>query len=266
MGESEAVDDNGGHTKPVGERLRIERERQQLDVADIASRTRIPQRHLESIETSDYSSLPSPTYAMGFAKAYARVVGLDEAGIGRDLRAELDTGYERQPYHVPYDTSEPARVPTGGIAMAGLAVAILILIGVGIWYGTDWFRSEEVVPQTVPVASAPATPAPAPAPAGAATTPSADGQVVLTATGEVWVRIYNAANDTLLMKTMQPGETYDVPKDADDPMINVGRPGQIKVTIDGAEVAPLGPAERAIKDVPISAAALRSRGSTAASG
>ena len=72
----------------VGDKLRAARIAEGVDLPTIAERTRIPQRHLEAIESSNYSGLPSITYAMGFAKAYARQVGLDEVAIARDLRAE----------------------------------------------------------------------------------------------------------------------------------------------------------------------------------
>jgi cytoskeleton protein RodZ len=108
-------------------------------------------------------------------------------------------------------------------------------------------------------AAIPPTPQPAPTPA------AGPGQVVLTASGEVWVRIYDGANQTLAIRTMQPGERFEVPRDADRPMINVGRPDQLVVTIDGQQVAPLGGPERAIKDVGISADALRARTAAAPS-
>src|SRR3546814_18877825 len=56
----------------AGDRLREAREKQKLSIADIAQRTRVPIRHLEAIEQGNYGELPSPTYAIGFAKAYAR--------------------------------------------------------------------------------------------------------------------------------------------------------------------------------------------------
>lgn len=65
---------------------------------------------------------------------------------------------------------------------------------------------------------------------------------------------------------MAAGERYDVPPGADGPMINLGRPEAIRVTINGSLVAPLGPAGRAIKDVPVSATALRARGEGASTG
>ena len=40
----------------VGEKLKAERERRTLTLDDIALRTRIPMRHLEAIEKSEYRS------------------------------------------------------------------------------------------------------------------------------------------------------------------------------------------------------------------
>ena len=73
----------------VGARLRAAREAQGLSVADVASRTRVTQRFLEALEDGDFTNLPSATYASGFARAYARAVGLDPSEIGRDIRAEI---------------------------------------------------------------------------------------------------------------------------------------------------------------------------------
>ena len=55
----------------VGQRLREAREAKGLSVEDIAAQTRIPTRHLSSLETSDWDKLPAATYSIGFAKNYA---------------------------------------------------------------------------------------------------------------------------------------------------------------------------------------------------
>ena len=68
----------------VGEQLRAAREAQGLSIEDVAASTRIPTRHLASLEMSDWSALPAPTYSMGFAKNYATAVGLDRDAIGED--------------------------------------------------------------------------------------------------------------------------------------------------------------------------------------
>src|SRR5690348_7142871 len=73
----------------VGQRLRSAREERGLSLEDVASQTRIPQRHLESIENARWDDLPAPTYTTGFAKSYASAVGLDRTEIGDQLREEM---------------------------------------------------------------------------------------------------------------------------------------------------------------------------------
>jgi len=240
----------------VGEKLRDARVAQGLELSDVASRTRIPLRHLAAIETSDYSGLPSPTYAIGFVKSYARAVGADEVALARELRAETASTFAAREVYERYDPEEPVREPPSGLAWAGAIVALLLLGAVGLWYGTDLFRGGmSAAPEPTPTAIA--TPDAVPS---AEPTPVTGGQVTLIATQPVWLRIYDAAGTRLYEKEMAAGERYDVPADANNPMINLGRPEAVQVTIDGAEVAALGRPGIAIKDVPISADALRTRG------
>src|SRR6478672_8812984 len=73
----------------VGQRLRAAREEKKLSLEDVAAQTRIPQRHLASIENAEWDSLPAPTYTIGFAKNYASAVDLDRTDIGNQLREEM---------------------------------------------------------------------------------------------------------------------------------------------------------------------------------
>lgn len=244
----------------VGEKLRDARLAQGLELSDVAARTRVPQRHLAAIENSDYSGLPSPTYAIGFVKAYARAVGADEVALARELRAETASTFAAREVYESYDPEDPVREPPSALAWGGAIVAILLLAAVGLWYGTDLFRGG-LTPAPEPTPTALATPEAAPS---AAATPVSGGQVTLTATQPVWLRIYDATGTRLYEKEMAAGERYDVPADANGPMINLGRPEAVQVTIDGVTVEPLGRPGVAIKDVPISADALRARGQPAA--
>lgn len=247
--------------KTAGERLREAREAMGLSLAEVAARTRVPTRHLEAIERSDYSGLPSPTYSVGFAKAYACAIGLDEVVIGRDVRGQSDE-IQRPLQYQPYETHDPKRQPPRGLVMATMAIAVLLLIGIGIWYGTDWFRAQPSAAATAPAAEIP----PAAVEPQPASTPFAGGQVSLTATDTLWLRIYDAGRNTLFEKELQPGERYDVPAGADHPMINTGRPDALDVRVNGSLVPPLGDGRVSIKDVEISAAALLARGGDAATG
>jgi hypothetical protein len=226
-----------------------------LSLAEVATRTRVPLRHLEAIEAGDYAGLPSQTYATGFAKAYARAVGADEVEIARQVRAEL-AGFTRpqRPYQ-PYEVTDPARVPSRGLAIVAAGIALAVAVLAGLYFATGLFRGgapAEPAPQVVTVAPGAALPvAPAPTPAG--------GQVLITAIEEVWVRLYDASGNTLRQGTLQAGERFDVPADAVDPMLNVGRPDKIRITLNGSQLQGLDLGANPIKDVRVSAAALQAR-------
>lgn len=245
--------DQATPAQTVGARLRAAREAQGLSLAEIAARTRVPLRHLEAIEVGDFSRLPSATYAVGFVRGYARAIGADEVTLAADTRDEVAKTVRARPQYEPYEIADPARVPSRTVAIvaAGLGIAVLVLAL--LWFATRAMR-DEAAP-----APAPSIAASAPVPAAAPTPPAASGQVTLTATDEVWLRVYDAANATLFLGTMKPGDRFDVPRDANNPMINVGRPDKLTVTLNGSAVAPLGSGERAIKDVPVSAAAIAAR-------
>ncbi|WP_084583513.1 helix-turn-helix domain-containing protein [Sphingomonas azotifigens] len=246
-----------------GERLRAAREAMGLDLPEIAARTRIPQRHLEAIEQGTYAGLPSITYATGFAKAYARAVNADEVTIARDVRAEL--GQIERPVVTPeYPLQEPSRAAPGGVVWFGVIVALVLVAGIGIWYGTNWFRGgasqgdglvQQIEPTPTPT---PAAPAPAPSP----TVPAVE-HVTLVARGPAWIRVTDATGKKLVEKELVAGERFEVPDDADHPRIRTGRPDQLQVLLNGSEVAPLGTQVEVI-EAELTSAALRARGAPGA--
>lgn len=241
----------------VGEQLKAERERQGLSLTDVATRTRVPMRHLESIEKSQFSDLPGSTYTLGFTRSYARALGMDAAKIGADLRTELSqSGHES--YHVPaqnYEPADPSRVPSKTLAWTAAAIAVLLLAGYFVWRNMDSSIGAAEVPANTPAAVVQAPPTSAPA----ADPGPATGSVVLTATDTVWIKVYDGDKKRLFESEMKAGDSFTVPADANNPMIVTGRPQAINVTIGGKAVAPLGAPERTIADIGVSAAALSAR-------
>lgn len=250
----------------AGEMLRQARERKQLSIEDIAKDTRIPQRHLSSIEASDFDALPGRTYAIGFAKSYARAVGLSDATIGSRLREEMEEqglgAY--QPETSAYSPANATSIPPRALAFTAAGLGVLIFVGYLIW------RTLLLEPSTIVTAeeqsdttdvTATETSADPSAANQAASAPSETGAVVLTATQPVWIKVYDEEGERLYENEMSPGDSFAVPGDANNPQILTGRPDALEVTIDGEVVAPLGSGERTIADVGVSAAALLARNS-----
>lgn len=267
MVENEPAPEVDGALFPrsVGERLRAAREAAGLDLNDIATKTRVPTRHLEAIERGDYAALPSSTYALGFTRSFARTVGLDEAEIVRDVRADLGRAPPGEIDSAPYEPADPARLPSRLLAWTA-AILALVLVGGYLMWRSQYYGTGETTPAELPEpAPSEAVSADSSAPVEATTTPApTTGQVVLTATAPVWLRIYDRTDKVVLQKEMVAGETFAIPADADTPMVRTGRPEALKVTVDGREVAPLGTPERTVRDVVLTAAALAARPAPAA--
>lgn len=172
----------------VGDRLRIAREAAGLSRADIAARTKIAERHLTAIEEDRFDDLASSTYAVGFARAYARTVGLDEADIARQVRSVLEAGDDDVLPTVAFEPGDPARIPTPRLAWFATAGVIAVLAAIFLFWRSyftpavslpDLTHDEPIVAEAstpAPVASLPAPLASEPAamasaPAVAATAP-----------------------------------------------------------------------------------------------
>jgi transcriptional regulator with XRE-family HTH domain len=241
----------------IGERLRTAREAKGLSLEDVARQTRIPIRHLEHIERSEWDALPAATYSVGFARSYAITVGLDGAQIGAELRQELGVSRGSSgPATAFYEPADPARVPPRSIAIVAVILAALLVAGYLFW------RSNAVgdAPEEPQIADAPAgQPGTAPAQPPAAP-PAATGPVVLTAIEDVWLRIYERGGGPALFQgILKAGQTYQVPPGAQAPLIRTGRPQALRVTVGSAVIPPLGEPERTIADVSLLPADLAAR-------
>lgn len=67
--------------KTVGQTLRSAREKKQIELDVAASILKIRIRYLEALERGDFSIFPSPLYAKGFLKNYAKYLGIEETEV-----------------------------------------------------------------------------------------------------------------------------------------------------------------------------------------
>jgi len=244
----------------VGEQLRAAREARGLTLAEVAAETRIPQRHLVTIESGDFAALPARTYAIGFARTYAKAVGLHDGDVADLVRAELDAQEPRQRNRgAGFEPGDPARVPSLGLVWLVLLALVLLLAG-GFFFFRTLFAPAAELPSLVEqqhaaeaartAAERPAAQGPAPAATG--------GAVVFTALDQAWVRFYTPQG-TLTERLMLKGETYTVPADAVQPMLRTGRPDAFAITVGGRAVPKLAEEQTVVSDVPVTAAALLAR-------
>lgn len=255
----------------VGPQLRAAREAKGLTLDQIAAETRISRRHLEHIEAGDFHALAGRTYAVGFARTYAKTVGLHEGDVVAMVRAEMDLEDPAREHNGKpqgtFEPGDPARAPGGKLVWFSLFAVVLLLLGIFFASRTLFTPAADLPTLTeqeeAERAAERAAQAQQQADASASTEndTSADltGPVVFTAEGETWVRFYDAQGRVLYEAIMQEGDTYQVPADANNPMIITGRPQMLAITIGGETVPKLSYQQETVTDVPVSAAALRER-------
>ena len=252
MDETEADD-----VVTVGQRLREAREAKGLSVEDIAAQTRIPTRHLTSLETGEWDKLPAATYSIGFAKNYAGAVGLDRDEIGEQLRGEM--GGSRPAYAQPevYEAADPARTMPRGLVLTALGLLAVVVLAF-TWLNNRSLEEDE------PEADAANVEAPAPSQAAAAPapTPAAAGPVVLTATDAVWIEVEDGGT-TLHQGELAAGQSYTVPATAVAPVLTTGKPEALRVVVGTTQAPPVGEAGRTVSGVSLKPADLLRAGAAA---
>jgi len=182
----------------IGDTLRRERQRRNLDLPTVAAELKIAVRFLEAMEQDDFGKLPGGVFTRSFARQYAGFLGLDADEIAAELKQVVEP-----PPAVP-DLPDKDKPDVPGIQLAmgedswqsvrerpmplpswlksGVLLVVLMLVCSGVYW---WFeRPRHAViaqattppPKTAPIAQAPvsepaevppATASPAQAPASA---------------------------------------------------------------------------------------------------
>ena len=231
----------------AGQRLRESREAKGMKIEEIAAQTRIPTRHLASLEVGDWDKLPAATYSIGFAKNYASAVGLDRNEIGDQLRAEM--GGSRPVFASPevYEAADPARTMPKGLVVGALVLLVLVVLAL------MWMNNRSLEPD--PVAEAANVEAPVDSPVAPAAAPAAAGPVVLTATDSVWLEIKDGTT-VLKQGLLERGQSFEVPATATAPVLMTGKPEALSIAVGNQQAPAVGQPGRTVSGVSLKAADL----------
>ncbi len=166
----------------IGETLRRERLRRNLDLETISRELKISPRLLEAIENEKFDRLPGGVFAKAFVRQYAHFLGLDEEEMAAEVQRILQPPADVPSFaNSPKPSTQPIEVPrveeweTVGerrfrwsSPLPSLALVVVVMMacaGIYSW----WQRNRHPVSahqSAPPAASAPAViPAPVAAPA-----------------------------------------------------------------------------------------------------
>lgn len=125
----------------LGESLRTARTHSGRSLAELSSITRVPARYLTALEQNDFSVLPNRVFSIGYVRAYAGALGLDEQlAVERFKREAPDPSVPLQP-PVGVAFEEVKRYSPRLIA-AGLAL-VLAVVGWNVFQRISLMRAPE---------------------------------------------------------------------------------------------------------------------------
>ncbi len=258
----------------LGQKIRQERERLGIPLADIARETRISARYLEAIETEDTQTLPQDFFYRSFVRQYAAYLGISADEITVTLRRQgLD---EALPMGNPAPKVLPTLLPVatepaptlrplstafedGRTSKRWLAVAALLLVGSVSYLATrrptnsalTTVETAEVNPSvTVPVSGPSQTGAsqtnPVTSPpqqlgtavVQATNLGSGRLQIVISAREQTWIKLV-ADGKNIYMGLIEPGQSQAI-ENASNAELLTGNAGGIEVKQNGRSLPGLG--------------------------
>lgn len=254
--DEEPVDD-GQVPLTAGERLRAAREAKGMSIEEIASTTRIPTRHLESLENANWTALPAPTYSIGFARNYATAVGLDRDEISDQLRSEMgNTRAVHQPTEL-FEPADPKRSMPKGLVIGALLALALVAVALTWLSNRDLADDSNAAVNADNAALADAGVAPI------AAAPAVAGPVVITANDAAWIEVKDGTT-ILKQGELASGQSFEVPATATAPTLTTAKPEALRISVGTADAPAIGPAGQKIANVSLKGADLLKGPPTAA--
>lgn len=146
----------------LGDGLRIAREHSGRSLAELSSLTRVPARYLTALEQNDFSTLPNRVFSIGYVRAYASSLGLDEQlAVERFKRESPDPSVPLQaPVGVAF---EEVRRYSPRVIAAGLAL-VMAVVGWNVFQRVSLMRAPQpsdlaAVPESWTLGAVPGQPA-----------------------------------------------------------------------------------------------------------
>lgn len=115
------------HRVNPGEALRAARENRGWSVAEVATQLNLTPVRLAQLEAGEFDKLPGNTFARGYIRAYAKLLGLEQAPLVADFDQFTGSNATGSSVHALGRIEEPTRYSQSILRL----VSFLLLLGVG---------------------------------------------------------------------------------------------------------------------------------------
>ncbi|KAB0548524.1 helix-turn-helix domain-containing protein [Pseudomonas argentinensis] len=127
------------HRVNPGEALRAARESRGWSVAEVATQLNLTPMRLSQLEAGEFDKLPGNTFSRGYIRAYAKLLGLEQAPLVADFDQFTGSNATGSSVHALGRIEEPTRYSQSILRL----VSFLLLVGVGSacfywWQDQGW--------------------------------------------------------------------------------------------------------------------------------
>lgn len=215
--------------------LRRQREIREIDLQEIADRTKISVRYLKAMEQDRFDLLPGTVFARGFLREYARYVGLNPDEVVNFYLSTRDTDESAEE-----EETEAARK---NVRWGWVVLAVLLLAAMA----AAWFLYFQAEGPLLPVeeegaAAAAVAPAPPPVPEGTLPTPEPEPasiagsdkplQVTFDFAQDCWVALQVDGEERVERMFVQ-GESLQLSADERVEIFSLGNGGGVTIHVNG---------------------------------
>ncbi|HSH42471.1 MAG TPA: helix-turn-helix domain-containing protein [Arenicellales bacterium] len=226
-----------------GRQLRRTREKLGLSIDDVSAELRLSGFQIQALEDDDWSQLPGETYARGYVRSYARLLGLDADQLlsgASTQEIELSRGEPeiaipakegREERHGRDDSEEaPAGGPPPGSSLGRIltTVVVVAVLAAAYWQYRGGMQGAGEVAETQESGLVVDAPSDAALPAidepvgdtdafrdaseddGVPATPSSPDRVVFEFRQRSWIDVRDAGGERLLYRSFPPGRRVEV--------------------------------------------------------
>lgn len=117
-----------------GETLRQARESNGWSLAEVAHKLNLTVSSLSNLEAGAFDKLPGHTFARGYIRAYAKLLGMDQAILVQEFDQYTGTDSQGSSVHALGRIEEPVRVSHTILRIVSLLLLVAVVGGGFIWW------------------------------------------------------------------------------------------------------------------------------------
>ena len=117
-----------------GETLRQARESNGWSLAEVALKLNLTVNSLSNLEAGAFDKLPGHTFARGYIRAYAKLLGMDQTVLVQQFDQSTGTDSQGSNVHSLGRIEEPVRVSHTILRIVSLLLLIAVIGGVFVWW------------------------------------------------------------------------------------------------------------------------------------